>query len=100
MRFRSILQPGKYGENESCRNECIVCPSAFKAAMPVGASTTNRLPSVLVKFFKKVVFPVPALPVRKILRLVFAIYRSANSNFRFVSIDFGDLMRKKQTPLY
>lgn len=48
----------------------MVTPPAFTAATPVGASTTMFLVVWARMYFKKVVFPVPALPVRKILRLV------------------------------
>jgi len=43
----------------------MVTPPAFKAAMPVGATTMVFLWVVFMIFFKSVVFPVPAFPVRK-----------------------------------
>jgi len=42
----------------------MVCPPAFIAATPVGASMTVFLFVVCFRYFKKVVLPVPALPVK------------------------------------
>ena len=46
--------------------ECMVTPPALSAAIPVGATTTTFLCVVRIISLSKVVFPVPALPVRKI----------------------------------
>jgi len=45
----------------------MVCPPTFNAATPVGASTTKFFLVCLAKYFSNVDFPVPALPVIKIL---------------------------------
>ena len=43
----------------------MVTPPAFNAAIPVGATTINRLCVLSRRLLRKVVFPVPAFPVRK-----------------------------------
>jgi hypothetical protein len=48
----------------------MVTPPALIAAIPVGATITAFLYVFLMMYFKKVVLPVPALPVRKIFLLV------------------------------
>lgn len=55
------------------------------AATPVGAATTMFLDEWSTKYFKKVVFPVPALPVRKTFSLVSVMKRKARSNTSFIS---------------
>ena len=52
------------------KKECIVSPPAFKAATPVGANITNFFLNCETRYFKKVVFPVPAFPVTKTLSFV------------------------------
>ena len=59
------------GANDNWKNEWMVTPSALMAAMPVGATTTIRFDDSSFSRRRKVVFPVPALPVRK--RLVFVV---------------------------
>src|SRR5690606_25070855 len=59
--------------------ECIVTPPAFRAAMPVGATTTNGLWVRAPRFFRNVVLPVPAFPVRKICAHVLLMNRTARS---------------------
>ena len=55
-------------------------PPALMAATPVGARTTMRLkPSALI-WWRKVVFPVPALPVRKMFLFVLRTYWKASSS--------------------
>ena len=62
--------PGKYTEGGIWKNEWIVCPPALMAATPVGASTTIFFLFRSHRWRRKVVFPVPALPVRNIDLLV------------------------------
>ena len=50
------------------------------AATPVGASTTKRLDMLRVRYLRKVVFPVPAFPVRNTDLSVHLTYLSAVSN--------------------
>ena len=57
----------------------MVVPPALMAAMPVGASTTMRLGDSERSRRRKVVFPVPALPVRNRLVSVVSIIFRANS---------------------
>ncbi len=45
--------------------ECIVCPLTFKAAMPVGAATTDFFFVFSLKWRRRTLFPVPARPVMK-----------------------------------
>ena len=59
------------------KNEWIVCPPAFSAATPVGATTAKFFSISACTFFKNVVFPVPAFPVKKKLVLVLAIMSKA-----------------------
>ena len=59
---------------------------AMVAAIPVGAKTTIRLGDLRLSSFKKVVFPVPALPVRNKLALVFSIMSQAFRDSSFISI--------------
>jgi len=47
-----------------------VVPPAFKAATPVGAAMAIFLCEFSRTYFRKVVFPVPAFPVRNRCRLV------------------------------
>ena len=49
-----------------------MAPPALMAATPVGAATTAFLLVLSFMYLRKVVFPVPALPVRKICREVLA----------------------------
>ena len=66
---------GSKGLNGILKNECIVCPPTLTAAIPVGASTTCSLSVLAQMYFKKVLFPVPAFPVknteRRVLRIKF-----------------------------
>ena len=75
--------PGMKGAKGSCRNEWMVTPPALMAAMPVGASTTMRLCTSSRICRRKVVFPVPARPVRKRLVLVFSMIWRAKSRSGF-----------------
>ena len=65
------------GAKESWKKEWMVTPSALMAAMPVGATTTMRFDDSFLRRRRKVVFPVPALPVRKRLVLVVSIISHA-----------------------
>src|SRR5690606_30907136 len=47
--------------------EWMVTPPAFNAAIPVGATTAKGLCVFSVSWRRKVVLPVPAFPVRKML---------------------------------
>ena len=58
----------------------MVVPPQLMAAMPVGASMTWRLVVERENSFRKVVFPVPALPVRKRCLPVFSIIARARCN--------------------
>ena len=63
-----FFMPGMYGPRGRCRKECMVTPSAFFAATPVGARTTTFFFLRLhweVSSRSTVVLPVPALPVMK-----------------------------------
>ena len=62
----------------------MVTPLALMAAMPVGATTTIRLGSLSLSVRRKVVFPVPALPVKNMLAPVFF----TNCQARFISSFF------------
>lgn len=44
----------------------MVTPPAFRAAIPVGAMIVSCLCVRVARFFKNVVLPVPAFPVRNI----------------------------------
>ena len=61
-------------------------PPAFMAAMPVGASTTIRLGDPAFSRCRKVVFPVPALPVRKRCVPVLSMNCQARSSSVFCSM--------------
>jgi len=56
--------PGTHGPKGIWKKEWIVTPPAFMAATPVGATTIILLGERFFNSRKKVVFPVPALPVR------------------------------------
>ena len=72
-KFVSILSiVGTKALNGSPNIECMVTPPALIAAIPVGAKIICFLRVFFTKLFRKVVFPVPALPVKKIFRLVFS----------------------------
>ena len=79
---------GTYGVKGSWKKEWMVIPPALMAATPVGATTIDRFLLCSTTVFKKVVLPVPALPVRKILRPVCSTKSHAmrSSSFVFVSI--------------
>lgn len=64
----------------------MVTPPALMAAIPVGARTTIRFGDLRLSSFRKVVFPVPALPVRNKLALVFSIMSQAFRDSSFISI--------------
>ena len=51
----------------------MVTPPAFNAAIPVGATMVSCLCVRAARFFRKVVLPVPAFPVRKIWLAVLLI---------------------------
>jgi len=53
-------------------------PPALMAATPVGAATTKFLYVFSQMYFRNVVFPVPALPVRKTDREVVLINSAAS----------------------
>ena len=61
-------------------------PPALIAATPVGATTMLRLLLCSTTDFRNVVFPVPALPVRKMLRPVCSTKSHACCNSTFCSI--------------
>ena len=79
--FDSIFAPGMNGCRGNWKNEWMVTPPALMAAMPVGATTTTLFLDSSTTLLRKVVFPVPALPVRKTLFPVF----STNSHAVFNS---------------
>ena len=64
----------------------MVIPPAFIAAMPVGASTTILLGLRSFSLRRKVVFPVPALPVRNRCVPVFSMKLQARLSSSFCSI--------------
>jgi hypothetical protein len=64
----------------------MVDPPAFMAATPVGARMTNLLEIDCAMYLRNVVFPVPALPVRKIDFPVYLTYLSAVSKIASFSI--------------
>ena len=66
------------------KKEWMVLPPAFTAATPVGARTTKFFFTSSWTIFRKVVFPVPARPVRKKELLVFAIISYASFCSLFV----------------
>ena len=81
-----ICALGTNGEKGSWKKEWMVTPSALIAATPVGATTTDRLRLCSTTAFRNVVLPVPALPVRKILRPVFSTKSHACLSSAFRSI--------------
>ena len=72
-----ITVRGPITERGKPKNECIVCPPALMAAIPVGASTKKFLPISFKILLMKVVLPVPALPVINRLTLVLATRSNA-----------------------
>ncbi len=58
----------------------MVTPLALMAATPVGATITMRFKLSIFNLCKKVVLPVPALPVKKIERFVLLTNSQANSS--------------------
>ena len=73
----------------------MVTPPAVIAATPVGATTIIRLGERRFNSRKNVVFPVPALPVKKILVPVYSRKLKASSNWGFVSISTQHHMKTK-----
>ena len=61
-------------------------PPALMAATPVGATTILRVQLFSTTVFRKVVFPVPALPVKKMLRPVCSTKSHAVFNSVFCSM--------------
>ena len=78
--------PGMKGEKSNWKKEWIVAPLALMAATPVGASTTMRFIDVSRRLCRKVVFPVPAFPVRKRLVPVFSTICLARLSSELFSI--------------
>ena len=64
----------------------MVEPPALMAATPVGARMTNLFEMFCVMYLRKVVFPVPALPVRNIDLPVNLTYLSAVSKIASFSM--------------
>ena len=64
----------------------MVTPFALIAATPVGATTTILFNDAAFTLCKKVVFPVPALPVIKRFLSVFSINWRARSSSAFLGI--------------
>ena len=64
----------------------MVTPPALIAAIPVGARTTIRFGLSDFNRRRNVVFPVPALPVKKRCVPVFSINCHANANSGFCSV--------------
>lgn len=95
--FCSVLNvvSGMKGANGSWKKEWMVTPPALMAAIPVGATMTVRLGDSFFRLRRKVVFPVPAFPVRKRWVPVFSILFARHavvlgySLFPNVSILFG-----------
>lgn len=77
---------GKNVPKGSRNCEWMVTPLAFSAAMPVGARMTCLLWVDAERCRRKVVFPVPALPVRNTCRLVLLTKRAASAAISVVSI--------------
>ena len=75
---------GMYGVNGSWKNEWIVTPPALRAATPVGATTAIRLRVMFGRLRRKVVFPVPAFPVRNTDLLV--NFTRSCASFMFLSM--------------
>ena len=65
--------PGVHTSIGKPKNEWIVSPPASMAATPVGANVMNSLSDTCCTLCKKVVLPVPALPVKKKHELVSVI---------------------------
>ena len=82
----STLAPGTKGAKGSWKKEWMVMPPALMAATPVGATTMLRLLLRSTTILRNVVFPVPALPVKKILRPVYSTKSHAVSSSLFRSI--------------
>ena len=74
----SSLTSGRYGQRGSWKKECMVTPPALTAATPVGATTASLFPQFSTICFRKVVLPVPALPVRNTEIPVSCMYLSAS----------------------
>src|SRR5690606_8505229 len=73
-------------EPKGSRNcEWMVTPLALSAAMPVGARITKRLCVLRASWWRKVVLPVPAFPVRKTWRAVLFTKRAASAAISVVS---------------
>src|SRR6056300_1189722 len=66
--------------------ECMVLPRAFMEATPVGATTTQFFSVSFSTLLRKVVFPVPASPVKNTLRWVFSTMSKAASETDKTSI--------------
>ena len=81
-----IWELGTKGEKGSWKNEWMVTPPALMAATPVGATTMERFLLCSTTVFRKVVFPVPALPVRKMLRPVCSTKSHASCRAWFSSV--------------
>ncbi len=73
----------------------MVTPFALIAATPVGATTINLFKEFAFNECKNVVFPVPALPVKKIDRSVFSTKSHAKSNSGFSGIQKCKLENNK-----
>ena len=67
----------------------IVLPPALIAATPVGATTTVFFSDWDSRFFRKVVFPVPAFPVKKMCCWVSLMKENAKDASELVSIESG-----------
>ena len=65
----------------------MVTPPALIAAIPVGATIIAFLYVCLMMYFKKVVFPVPAFPVKKICLLVLFTNFEAKAAMVFSVVD-------------
>ena len=67
---RSSLSLGGMGLKGKRKKEWMVCPPALSAEIPVGASMTCSFLVWALTCLRSELLPVPARPVRKILRLV------------------------------
>ena len=83
-----MLVLGTKGERGNWKKEWIVIPPALIAATPVGATIIFRLLLRSLSVRRKVVLPVPAFPVRKILIPVCSTKSHALRNSWFFSILF------------
>ena len=99
--YRSVLRKrrgeksgssGNKGLKGILKNEWRVCPPTFTAAMPVGANTTCSLLVLAQIYLRKVLFPVPALPVRNTERRVLRIKFQAFWNSRLSRSIFSRMM--------